>query len=97
MGKTRKLEEITLYKDDNYVVHITKKLRNFEILKVGKIGCYDFPSFYEGIGNYISRHEKEWGLKNNETLGFLIKSRDGYNYSGRTFKTVVFYRIKDRL
>lgn len=97
MNKDINLEEITLDKDDNLIVHIKKKLKDFEILEVGKIGCYDYPSFYEGINKYISKHEKEWSLKNNETLGFWIKSRDGYNPSVRTFRTVVFYRIKDRL
>ena len=97
MKKNINLEEITLDSKGNAIVHIKKILKNFEVLNEAKIRCYDFPSFYNGIDRYISRHEKEWNLKNNETLGFFKKGRDGYNYSGYTYKTVVFYKIRDRL
>jgi len=91
------LEKITLDDDDNPIVWISKKLKNYEILKVGKIRCYDYPSLYEGIGKYIGRHTEEWGLKEDETVGYLIKGREGYNYTGYTYKTVVFYKIRDKL
>lgn len=97
MEKNIGLEEITLDEHNSPVVYVVKKLKNSEILKVGKICCYDWPSFTLGLEKYISKHSGEWNLKNNETIGFLMKGRHGYHYNGRTFKTVVFYRIKDRL
>ena len=97
MNKNINLEEIMLDDDKNPIVYVEKKLKKFEILEVGKICCYDYPSLCKSLEYYISKHKKEWDLKDNETVGYLIKGRKGYNYVSPTFKTVVFYKIKDKL
>lgn len=98
MKKNVNLEEITFDEYNNPVVYITKKLKDSKMLKVGRIRCYDHQSFMEGLEKYVSKHSMEWNLKNNETVGFLIKgSKRYYNYCGPSFKTVAFYKIKNKL
>lgn len=97
MKKNITLEEITLDENENPIVYVAKKLKKYEILEVTKICCYDYPSLCKSLEYYTSKHKKEWGLKNNEKVGYLVKGRKGYNYVSPTFKTIIFYKIKDRL
>ncbi len=97
MAKNINLEEITLDEHKNPVIYVAKKLKDFEILEVSKICCYDYPSLCKSLEYYVSKHKKEWDLKNNETVGFLMKSHKGYNLVSPTFKKIVFYKIKDKL
>lgn len=98
MGKDVKCIEVELNESGDPTVCVTKKLEDFEILKIDTIRCHDCPSFYEGLDEYISEHRKEWDLKANESVGFYKdKEPAGYNIHGPTFKYVTLYRIRDKL
>jgi len=100
--KTQTPQIIEVHLDDKKRpnVSLEKRLKDFEILKIATIKCLDYPSLWEGIRAYVSRHFSKVGAQNIRNIGVLVTGRDGYNAeynrSGRSFKSVVFYKINDK-
>ncbi|MBL7100802.1 MAG: hypothetical protein ISS23_02490 [Nanoarchaeota archaeon] len=97
MEKDIKIRKIELDENKNPTTSIEKKLEDFEVLKIGRIKCNGYPSLCEGIKKHISKYREEWNLKDTESIGFLMKGKEGYNVGGYSLKTVIFYKIRDSL
>jgi len=82
-------------------VCLEKRLKDFEILKTATIRCDGYPSLWEGIQAYISKHINKPGVKITN-IGVVVTGRQGYinaqyNSTGCSYKKVVFYKINDHL